>query len=385
MAIPSVSAHNFGYLPLQGLRLENLAMAPASPQPGYVYFDTAMGWARVCLNATGPVWLDLKEITAANLADGSIALSKLATDPLARANHTGTQTAATISDLAATISAAVAAARLDQLAAPTTAVSAGNQKITNLADPTTGTDAVNQQTLQSYVLARINGLDYKNSVRAMATTNVSISAAPAAIDGVTLTTGDRVLLNGQSAGADNGIYDFNGAGNPMTRSSDADANAEVTGGLTVWVNEGTDKHDTMWSLNTNDTITLGTTALAFQQIGSGTSYTAASPVTLSGNQFGLSTVPVSVGGTGATDAATARTNLGVAQKGFAADVGALSAGVGLAIAHGLGTADLVVMVRNKTSGAMVLIDTAVDTTNITLTSAQAISAATLRVTAVPVA
>jgi hypothetical protein len=88
-------------------------------------------------------------ITSADLVDGTIvnadinasaaiALSKLATDPLARANHTGTQTASTISDF----DTQVRTSRLDQMAAPTAAVSANSQKITNLANPVDNGDAV---------------------------------------------------------------------------------------------------------------------------------------------------------------------------------------------------------------------------------------------------
>ena len=88
-------------------------------------------------------------ITSADLVDGTIvnsdinasagiALSKLATDPLARANHTGTQAASTISDF----DTQVRTSRLDQMAAPTAAVSANSQKITNLATPTNSGDAV---------------------------------------------------------------------------------------------------------------------------------------------------------------------------------------------------------------------------------------------------
>jgi hypothetical protein len=70
-------------------------------------------------------------------ASAAIALSKLATDPLARANHTGTQTASTVSDF----DTQVRTSRLDQMAAPTGSVSANSQKITNLATPTSNTDA----------------------------------------------------------------------------------------------------------------------------------------------------------------------------------------------------------------------------------------------------
>jgi len=67
----------------------------------------------------------------------AISLSKLATDPLARANHTGTQLAATVSNF----DTQVRTSRLDQMAAPTAAVALNAQKITGLADPTLAQDA----------------------------------------------------------------------------------------------------------------------------------------------------------------------------------------------------------------------------------------------------
>jgi hypothetical protein len=88
-------------------------------------------------------------ITSADLVDGTIvnadinasaaiALSKLAVDPLARANHTGTQLASTISDF----DTQVRTSRLDQMAAPTSAVALNSQKITGLADPVNPQEAV---------------------------------------------------------------------------------------------------------------------------------------------------------------------------------------------------------------------------------------------------
>jgi len=73
-------------------------------------------------------------------ASAAIALSKLATDPLARANHTGTQTASTISNF----DTQVRTSRLDQMAAPTANVTWNGVKITNLADATAGSDAMNR-------------------------------------------------------------------------------------------------------------------------------------------------------------------------------------------------------------------------------------------------
>jgi hypothetical protein len=88
-------------------------------------------------------------ITSADLVDGTIvnadinasaaiALSKLAVDPLARANHTGTQLASTVSDF----NTAVRTNRLDQMAAPTAGVALNAQKITGLANPVDAQDAV---------------------------------------------------------------------------------------------------------------------------------------------------------------------------------------------------------------------------------------------------
>jgi|688.fasta_scaffold51712_3 hypothetical protein len=95
-------------------------------------------------------------ITSADLVDGTIvntdinssaaiALSKLAVDPLARANHTGTQLASTVSDF----DTQVRTSRLDQMAAPTSGVSLNSQKITNLANAVDNGDAVSLGYLNS--------------------------------------------------------------------------------------------------------------------------------------------------------------------------------------------------------------------------------------------
>ena len=86
-------------------------------------------------------------------ASAGIALSKLATDPLARANHTGTQTASTISNF----DTQVRTSRLDQMAAPTAAVSVNSQKITNLDTPTSSADAANKLYVDTSISNLIAG------------------------------------------------------------------------------------------------------------------------------------------------------------------------------------------------------------------------------------
>lgn len=119
---------------------------------------------------------------------------------------------------------------------------------------------------KSYVdalLAQIS--DPKDSVRVASTANVTIATAPAAIDGVTLASGDRVLLKNQSTASENGIYVFNGTGSAMTRSTDFDGTpvGEVTYGAFTWSVEGTANARKGWLLTTPDPITVGTTALTF--------------------------------------------------------------------------------------------------------------------------
>lgn len=144
--------------------------------------------------------------------------------------------------------------------------SMGGNKLTNVADPVSATDAANKQ----YVDAARSGLDVKQSVRAATTAAGTLSSGFAngsAIDGVTLATGDRILIKNQASGAENGIYTVNASGAP-TRATDADSSTEATAGMFVFVEEGTVNADTGWVMTNNGAITLGTTALTFAQFSS---------------------------------------------------------------------------------------------------------------------
>jgi len=140
--------------------------------------------------------------------------------------------------------------------------SMGNFQLKSVAPGTIGTDAVNLDQLN----AKFNGLDWKDSARVSSVANVSIASAPATIDGITLVSGDRVLLKDQTLGQENGIYVFNGTGSALTRSLDADQNVEVTANMTISVSEGTINADKIYTLSTNDPITVGTTPLVFELV-----------------------------------------------------------------------------------------------------------------------
>lgn len=119
---------------------------------------------------------------------------------------------------------------------------------------------------QTWVNNLLEQRDLKQSVRATTTANISLSGAQT-IDGVSVTTGDRVLVKNQTAPAENGIYVVSASA--WTRAIDADESEDVTAGMEVFVSEGTLYADTIWKLTTNDTITLGTTALTFVDITNG--------------------------------------------------------------------------------------------------------------------
>lgn len=298
---------------------ENLGSAPATPVSGQFYYDTVDN----CMKFRGAAaWI---AADAAKVADGYIPIAKLATDPLARANHTGTQSADSIVDgstnkaytgtektklagiatgatansadatllaranhtgsqVASTISnfdTQVRTNRLDQMAAPTAAVSLNSQKITNLAAPTAGSnDAARMVDVETAVQSAAAGIDAKPSVRVATTGNHGLTGLTA-IDGVTPVANDRVLVKNQSAPAANGVYVA--AAGAWARATDADATGEITPGAFWFVEEGTTQGKTQWRVENTGTITLGSTAITINQFGAATAYTAGNGIDVTGS------------------------------------------------------------------------------------------------------
>jgi hypothetical protein len=168
------------------------------------------------------------------------------------------------------------------MANPSSSVSLNSQKITNLATPTDDADAATK----AYVDAARSGLDVKQSVRVATTENITLSGTQT-IDGVSVIAGDRVLVKDQSTASQNGIYTV--AASSWSRSTDADTSTEVTAGMFTFVAEGTTNADSGWVLTTNDSITLGTTSLAFAQFSGAGQITAGAGLTKSGNTIDVAT------------------------------------------------------------------------------------------------
>jgi hypothetical protein len=250
-----------------------------------------------------------------------------------------------------------------------------NQQLHNLADGSGATDAVTLQQLQAYV----RGLDWKESVRAASTATVTVASPGTSLDGVTLSTGDRVLLKNQSTASENGIYAFNGSASPLTRTLDAstqDGVQTLTSGMAVLVTEGTVNADTAWVLTTHDPITVGTTSLAFAQFGGSSTYTAGNGLTLSGSAF--SVVAASGGGISVSGSGVS-VDFTKAVGKYAASIGNASATT-FTVTHSLGSTDVAVTVKDNGTGVIELIAvTVVDANNISLAFPSAPSASQYRV------
>lgn len=266
-----------------------------------------------------------------------------------------------------------------------TGVDLVNQRGLNFASPSASTDATNK----AYVDALVNGLAWKEEVRAASTGAVTLATGVEngdTLDGVTLATGNRILLKNQAAGEENGIWIVAASGAP-TRATDADSTTDLDQ-ATVRVNEGTVNSDTQWT-QTAIVTTVGTTPQTWVASGGGTTYTAdGQGIELSGTEFQLeldgtslsksasgvkvanafvtalagaglteSSQVLAVGaGTGITvNANDVAINTSVVARKFSQSFGD-GAATTFNLTHGLGTQDLVVTIKRVSDGEIVFAD-----------------------------
>jgi hypothetical protein len=175
-----------------------------------------------------------------------------------------------------TLNSTVTASSLTSLGTQQQSLNMGGFSVANAAAPTVGTDL----TTKNYVDAAIAGLNWKTSVKAATTTNITLSGTQV-IDNVILSVGDRVLVKNQTTVSQNGVYVV--AAGAWTRSTDADTAAEVDGSA-VFVLQGTTLADTGWT-ETAVVTTLGTDNVVYVQFSGSGTYTAGTGISLTGNTF----------------------------------------------------------------------------------------------------
>jgi hypothetical protein len=316
---------------LQNAVIQNLATAPATPLAGQVYYNTGDNqlyiyngtrW-EVAGNAVtsgtlaarpaaatvdtgtiyyatdnylfyysnGSAWQQTNQFgtITAQTSYGASSGNGSSTD-YARADHThgtpalGTATPANIANATGSAGSATTPSKEDHTHAfiPTADISFAGFKITSLATPTADTDAANK----GYVDSVAQGLDTKASVVAATTTDGTLATAfdnGSVVDGVTLVTGDRILIKNQTDATANGIYVVAASGAP-TRSADMNDGSEFPSAY-VFVEQGTVNADTGWVCTNNAPVTLGVTNITWTQFSGAGTYTANNGVVLNGSVF----------------------------------------------------------------------------------------------------
>ena len=250
-------------------------------------------------------------------------------------------------------------------------VNVNTSRITNVTDPTQAQDAATK----SYVDATSSGLDvksaclyattaalpavtYANGSSGVGATLTANANAALSVDGGSPSVDDRILVKDQAAQAQNGIYTVTATGSGsavfvLTRATDYDTTADIKDGTFTFVQQGTANADNGYVMTTNGDITVGTTAIAFDQFSGAGQITAGAGLTKTGNTIdigagtgitvnandiqvatnyagGTSIVSLGTVTTGAWNATAVGTQYGGTGQNFSASTGVMSFNSGTA-------------------------------------------------------
>lgn len=231
-------------------------------------------------------------------------------------------------------------------------------RITNLPNATTDQEPATLAQLK----VQAEGLAWKDNVRVKTQANINLAAPGATVDGISLSSGDRFLVGSQNTTTENGIYIYNGASTPATRSPDASTYDELENAV-VGVDEGTDAGTTWRQTGVNGTI--GSTAVTWVPFGT---VTPQASETTAG-KIEIATQSETDTGTDDQRAITPAklTNWSKAPKRYQVLVGDGS-NTSYTVTHNLGTRDVLVNVfRNSGNYDEVMVETRMtSTTQVTL-------------------
>ena len=184
-------------------------------------------------------------------------------------------------------------------------VHVGGFKIESLGTPTASTDAATKQYVDDLAqglaiqapavvgstatLAVMSGgtVTYNNGTAGVGATLTISGDTLTAIDGVTLTVGDRIVIKDEASSPNNGIYTYTST-TVLTRATDFDTPAEMAGGDFVFIQQGTLLNDTGFVM-TDPVVTVGTSDVTFVQFSGAGSFTAGAGLTLTGTEFSVNT------------------------------------------------------------------------------------------------
>lgn len=242
-------------------------------------------------------------------------------------------------------------------------------RILNLPAPLAGSEPARLQDLT----AALEGLAWKDDVVAASTANVPLATPGASLDGVTLVSGNRILLFNQTAQSENGIYVWTGASTALTRAIDATTGSGLLG-ATVNIDPGGTANGGTTYRQTSVAITIGTTAIVWVPFGT---TTPVSTTTISGTIRTATQTEVNAGAVtnAAVTPATLAGYTGLTRK-FAIAIGN-GAALSYLVTHNLNSLDVVISVYLVSTGEQVLVDmvrTSVNTATIAFSVAPATGA-----------
>jgi hypothetical protein len=168
--------------------------------------------------------------------------------------------------------------------------------ITGLGDPSSTSDAATK----NYVDTLVAGLRTRAVARVASTANVNISTGLEngdTLDGVTLVTGNRVLLKDQSTASQNGLYTVVASG-AASRDTEYDTISELAGQL-ILVSEGSTHADDLFLCTTDTSATLGSSSISYTQVfpSSGGTVTSVGLADAGSSEFTVTNSPVTSSGT----------------------------------------------------------------------------------------
>ena len=168
--------------------------------------------------------------------------------------------------------------------------------ITGLGDPSSTSEAATK----NYVDNLVAGLRTRAVARVASTTNVAISSGLEngdTLDGITLVTGNRVLLKDQSTSSQNGLYTVVASG-AASRDTEYDTISELSGQL-ILVSEGSTHADDLFLCTTDTSATLGSSSISYTQVfpSSGGTVTSVGLADAGSSEFTVTNSPVTASGT----------------------------------------------------------------------------------------
>jgi len=222
-------------------------------------------------------------------------------------------------------------------------VSVTGGSITGLGEPSANSDA----STKSYVDQAVAGLRTRIIAEAATTANIDLTADLQngdTLDGVTLVTGDRVLVKDQSDATANGLYIVVASGT-ASRDPQFDTIAELSGQMIV-VNQGSTNDNKIFLCTTDNDGSIGSTSITYTVITPSNSGTVTSiGIADSGaSEFTVSNTPItSSGNITLAINSIADTKLGTIATANKVSLTALNVDGGSDIGADLTTSDLMIV------------------------------------------